>query len=164
MKNWKWYAKQFKKFPFYRITKDSYLYIDDDELTEEENAAARKAEQKKAKKRARKARRFEKKWGFAYEECWNLDNTIAKFLYPRLAHLRDNHMGSPSQLLDIDYIGGKVVDENTVHEKWDYILDTMTRGFYLYTTKEDYEMTEEEKALWKETKQLFVKYFECLWD
>lgn len=163
MKFWKWYVKQFKKFPFYRITKDSYIYIDDDELTDEENAAARKVEQKKAKKRARKARRFEKKWGFRYEECWNLGNTIAKFLYPRLAYLRDNHIGSPAAIQDIEEASGKIVDENYVHKKWNEVLDTLTRGFYLYATKEDYEMNEEEKELWKETKRLFVKYFECLW-
>lgn len=126
---WKWYAKQALKNPAYRISK-----IDD---------------------RYEKARAFKKKWGFHYEDTWNLDDTLATFLYPRLAFLRDNHYGHPTF-------------ENLEPKDWDNewirILDTMTRGFYLYSKKEDYEWTDDETKLWEETKKLFIQYYSTLWD
>ena len=108
-----------------------------------------------SKKRAKKANKFEKKHGFRLEDSWNLDNSIACFILPRLLYLRENTIGIPGTLVIELGDGGK--------EAWDEILKTMIYGFYLYITKEDYDFTEEEKEIWKRTKELFVEYFESLW-
>ena len=42
-----------------------------------------------SKKQKKKARAFYKKYGFRYEETWNLDHTLACYILPRLAYLRD---------------------------------------------------------------------------
>ena len=127
MKSWKWYAKQFLKNPFYRVTKKpDIVYTEDEDTTAEEAILANRRCKREAKKKYNKARRFEKKWGFAYEDCWCLDTAAAKFLYPRLAYLRDNHCGAPGRLV-ADY-----ATEQDAHQAWTRILDTMARGFYLY--------------------------------
>ena len=108
-----------------------------------------------SKKRLKKANKFEKKHGFRLEDCWNLDNSIACFILPRLVYLRENGVGMPANFAPEFRGGGE--------EAWDEILKTIIYGFYLYITKEDYDFTEEEKEIWKRAKELFIEYFESLW-
>lgn len=49
-------------------------------------------------------------------------------------------------------------------KEWIRILNVMTKGFYLYATKEDYEMSEEDKKIWIEAMEYFKEFFSCLWD
>ena len=145
MKSWKWYVKQYKKDPIYGREKV------------ERGKMSKKSYEKIVKDRKR-SKQFEKENGFACEEVWNLDNSIAKFIYVRLAYLRDNHAGVPGTL-DIAY--GDVDEAN---KEWIRILNVMVEGFYLYTKKESFLWNEDEKFLWKLTMQYFSEYFTSLWD
>lgn len=108
-----------------------------------------------SKKQQKEADVFEKKHGFCFEDAWNLDNSIACFILPRLVYLRKVGNGMPASFATEFGGGGE--------EAWDEILKTMIYGFYLYITKEDFDFTEEEKEIWKKTKELFIEYFESLW-
>ena len=145
MNSWKWYSKKYMKDPLYRLTNWKIERLS-------------KKDAKKIAKRVRHARQFEKEHGFAFEDCWNLDNAIAKFLYPRLAYLRDKHMGVPGTL-DAQFEHLEDADA-----EWTRILDVMTRGFYLYSLDEEYYWTEEDKELWADTLSYFTQYFSALWD
>lgn len=144
MKSWKFYAKKCLKHPVFKLSQKTLCW----------RRGMSKKKKKDDLKRIKEARAFEKKWGFAYEETWNLNDSVAKYLYPRLAYLRDHACGYPSTFIDC----------KDGAQQWAGILDVMTRGFYLYATKDDLEWTEEENALWEETMELFVKYYCDLWD
>lgn len=146
MKSWKWYVKQLKKNPPFRLGEDK------------NNWMKSKKQAKKDKKNASRARSFEKENGFAYEDCWNLNLAIAKFLYPRLAYLRDNHVGVPA-ILSTNF---ETIEE--ADEEWTKILNQMTKGFYIFASKEDYDYTEQDKALIENAKKLLIEYFSALWD
>ena len=115
-----------------------------------------------SKKRIKKANKFEKKHGFRYEDVWNLDNAIACFILPRLVQLRDIHHGVPHS-----FVKGNAFEERSIEEadkKWTETLDKIIYGFYLYITKELYEMNKEEKELFNEAISLFKEVFTSLWD
>lgn len=107
-----------------------------------------------SKKRQKKADKFEKKHGFRYEDAWNLDNSIACFILPRLIQLRDTTCGYP---------GSFVVEENGF-EKWQEILNEMIYGFYIYVVKDSLFWDDEDKKAWFRAKCWFIKYYESLWD
>lgn len=77
--------------------------------------------------------------GFDNTELWNLDNTIVRFILPRLIKFKENNHTYPSDL-----------DQNT----WNDYLDKMIKYFQDYL-KDDVENNEG----W----DLFSKYFSCLW-
>ena len=106
---------------------------------------------------------FYKENGFYFEEIWNLDIEICRFLAPRLAFLRDNHTGFPGQLckFDDDF---NVINEEEAREKWNKILDTMVDGFYLYMSKDEFDLTIDEKKTINKALKYFKKYFTALWD
>ena len=110
-----------------------------------------------SKKDEKKADKFEKKNGFRYEECWNLDSSIALFILPRLCFLRDNLNCYPGTLLS------ECSDEDEAVKYWNKILNEMIYGFYIYVSKDDYFWTDEEKMIWQRAKSWFCKYFESLW-
>lgn len=106
---------------------------------------------------------FYKKNDFYFEEVWNLDIEICRFLLPRLAFLRDNHSGVPESLCKLDE-SFNVINEEESREKWNKILDTMVSGFYLYISKEELDLTEEEKKTINKALKYLKKYFKSLWD
>lgn len=106
---------------------------------------------------------FYKENGFYFEEIWNLDIEICRFLAPRLAFLRDNHTGFPGQLCKFDD-NFNVINEEEAREKWNKILDTMVDGFYLYMSKEEFDLTIDEKKTINKALKYFKKYFTALWD
>ena len=72
---------------------------------------------------------FYKENGFYFEEIWNLDIEICRFLAPRLAFLRDNHTGFPGQLCKFDD-NFNVINEEEAREKWicqEFLYAMMTR-------------------------------------
>ena len=90
--------------------------------------------------------------GWDDRDCWSLDVTIAKFIVPRLKHLRDNKMGYPCDL--------------SSEIEWNLILDQMIEAFELaqedsYFCPENYQQQQDklDKGL-----QLFAKYYQNLWD
>lgn len=101
---------------------------------------------------------FYNKYGFYEEETWNLDYTIARFVLPRLAYLRENSHGYPSSL---------------IYQDWLDALDKMILAFeHSYKEKGcdilTFLKTEEEYIKWEKEKEegfsLFAKYFSSLWD
>lgn len=108
-----------------------------------------------SKKQKKKARAFYKKYGFRYEETWNLDHTLACYILPRLAYLRDTTHGYPNAAGNF--------------ENWQLILDKMIDAFEQIAledeisnlTQKEYE--ERERKI-KEGLVLFGAYFQSLWD
>ena len=99
------------------------------------------------------SKKFYQEHGFHYEETWNLDTEIIKFIVPRLAYLRDTTNGYPSNL------------EN--HDEWISILNTILNGFehYLVIMEGDISTLEDiGQNSFQEAAKLFTKYFCNLWD
>ena len=107
-----------------------------------------------SKKRQKKADDFEKKHGFRYEDSWNLDNSIACYILPRLVWLRDTTHGYPSEF----------VKEKDGAKEWEKILNEMIYGFYLYVSKDSALWDDDEKKIWLRAKCWFIKYYSNLWD
>lgn len=85
--------------------------------------------------------------GFDSSELWNLDGTIAKFIYPRLKAFVECSNGiRPS---DMSY------------EEWKAILNKMVKGFELISS--DRIKTDDEEELESEALKLFSEYFFNLW-
>jgi len=84
--------------------------------------------------------------GFEPTECWNLDNTIAKFITPRLKYLKEHKCGYPGNLTE---------------NEWDDIMDKMIYAFENY--KIGHIEEENEKKI-DEGVFLFAKWFRNLWD
>ncbi len=91
---------------------------------------------------------FRLRHGFNYEDCWNLDYSLAKWLLPRLKHLKANNCGYP---------WGMTIEE------WEIILGKMVVAFELIL-EDDFWLIPEEKAKVEEGLDLFRKHFHNLWD
>lgn len=124
-----------------------------------------KKEQKKEKHWLKKNAKsgFKKQNGFYAQECWDLDRNVAFYILPRLAFLAANHIGHPFAPQNEEEVHDTVLQEQAAND-WQNILDKMVEGFYLYCFKDSLKWNNEEKALWKETKKLFMENFEGLWD
>ena len=97
-----------------------------------------------------------KERGFDDRELWDLDNTIAQFILPRLKAFKPYTGSYPIGLTE---------------KKWNHILKEMIWSFELVAAGEEYppiEYTEEQRVLWRHRKQrglnLFAKYLSHLWD
>jgi len=88
--------------------------------------------------------------GFDNSEIWNLDGTIAKFIYPRLKVFLEHTQEVNSHPGDMEY------------EEWEDILKQMVLGFELISS--DRIKTDEENKLQEKTLELFSKYFFNLWN
>ena len=85
--------------------------------------------------------------GFDNSELWNLDGTIAKFIYPRLkAFLECSDGVRPSDM---------------TYEEWKAILEKMVNGFELMAS--DRIKTDDEEELENKALKLFSEYFFTLW-
>lgn len=116
------------------------------------------------KKEIKKAKKFKKKHGFRYEDSWSLDRSIALYVLPRLVQLRDKHYGFPATILENPEDSSNEELNKKANKKWNKILNKMIYGFYLYITKESFEMSEEEKVAQREGFALFKQYYSALWD
>lgn len=88
--------------------------------------------------------------GWDDSEVWSLDNTFAKFIYPRLIKLKEVTNGYPADLTE---------------KKWDKILDKMVEGFKIMADDESYyELTvgKKDKKI-TEALNLFSKHCRDLW-
>ena len=91
--------------------------------------------------------------GFIPAEFWNLDSTLAMYIYSHLCYFRDNcNVGHPG---------------NISEEKWNKILDDMITAFKLLIEKDetDYHSIES-KSRRKKIRyglRLFIKYLYDLW-
>ena len=91
--------------------------------------------------------------GFIPDEFWNLDSTLAMYIYSHLCYFRDNcNIGHPG---------------NMSEEKWNKILDDMITAFKLLIEKDetDYHSIESKNRQKKIRYglRLFIKYLYDLW-
>ena len=91
--------------------------------------------------------------GFIPAEFWNLDSTLAMYIYSHLCYFRDNcNVGHPG---------------NMSEEKWNKILDNMITAFKLLIEKDetDYHSIESKNRQKKIRYglRLFIKYLYDLW-
>lgn len=87
--------------------------------------------------------------GFDNSETWNLDGTIARFVYPRLQAFIDDVKQMQCHPADMTY------------EEWEDILDQMLKGFELMSS--DSIKTEDEEKIIDKSLDLFHDYFFSLW-
>lgn len=102
-----------------------------------------------SKERKQKSKKFFKKNGFYFEECWNLDFTIARFILPRLVHFKKIQHSTPASLSE---------------KEWNEILDKMIKAFALLTDQESLFASRKQQETIEEGLNLFAKYFQSLWD
>lgn len=100
---------------------------------------------------------FFEKWGFHYEDIWNLDFEIAYFTLVRLVHYREVSLGIPG-CLAYKYEDGKGKAEKV----WRNILDKMIRAFYLYCTV--FMPDEKQQKIIDKGFDLFREWRQSLWD
>lgn len=104
---------------------------------------------------------------FYYEECWNLDVSIAALILPRLIHFRDSYSGVPSMFIKYDE-QSNIINEKEAYDKWREVLNKMIDAFYLVAAAVNFSCEVEElKAISEridEGLQLFAKYYLSLWD
>ena len=91
--------------------------------------------------------------GFIPAEFWNLDSTLAMYIYSHLCYFRDNcNVGHPG---------------NMSEDKWNKILDDMITAFKLLREKDetDYHSIESKNRQKKIRYglRLFIKYLYDLW-
>lgn len=98
------------------------------------------------------SKKFYQEHGFHYEETWNLDTEIIKFIVPRLAYLRDTTRGYPGSL--------------NSYEEWLDILNQILDGFESYLIIMEGENLPEDLGhnKFKKAFSLFREYFNNLWD
>ena len=111
---------------------------------------------KRDDKRIKKYAKQRKQRGFDDTETWSLDQTVAKFVLPRLKRFKEVNNGFPALLKS---------------DEWDAILDKMIDGFECVLKRECWalEYTEDQKE-WKKVDKrardglrLFAKHFRELW-
>lgn len=89
-------------------------------------------------------------FGFDDTEHWNLDNSIASYIYPRLKKFREDPLGYPSDLSE---------------KEWHEILGKMMHSFEHFTSGKNFDQNaskEIEKV--QEGLNLFAKYYNSLWN
>lgn len=107
--------------------------------------------------------------GFRFEECWNLDRTLAAAILPRLIQFEETTCSTPSRLVKVAE-DGRVLNGEEAHKEWKKILNKMITSFYLILTEEydDFLLTKEVRdkkyKIIKKGLSLFSEYFLDLWD
>ena len=107
-----------------------------------------------------KANTFEEKYGFRYEETWNLDHSIACYILPRLAYLRSHTHSYPSELGVWNEDKTEIITDG--FPVWIDILDKMIAAFEIVALKEEPDWNDQ--AVIDEGLKLFAQYFRDLWD
>lgn len=87
--------------------------------------------------------------GFSDKELWNLDITIAKFIYPRLERLIDYQHGYPAEFTE---------------EEWNEVLKRMIRAFKIISSDDFWDMDVEKKCVIESGLDFFRKHYFSLWD
>lgn len=113
-------------------------------------------------KQKEQIKKFIDKNGFSSAECWNLSETIARFILPRLIHLKKIHHG----LFWKDPFDKK--NNSTLSEKeTDEVYNKMIKVFEYAAFKQNLDYSAPDKKEldgYKEGLELFAKYFFELWD
>lgn len=103
---------------------------------------------------------------FHYEECWDLNHSIACFILPRLIHFRKVHAGVPSDFFEFDE-NMQIINQKK-GEKWNKALDYMIEAFYRIVYVDDLSLEKEDREVnqyyIKKGLKLFCKHYQSLWD
>lgn len=92
-------------------------------------------------------------YGFDTSETWDLDYSLARWLYPRLVHLQKNSNSYPPRI--------------ETHEEWLEILKEISDGIEAYLLFEDNGVFEEYNVVmdgYRRSLQLIAEYIGDLWD
>ena len=111
---------------------------------------------------------FYKENGFHYEDTWNLDRTIIKFILPRLAYFRDNHDGVPNDIfIEMEVDMDKTIS-NERHDEADKLwidkINKILYGFEVYLVRDWCDWDIEDKKSIEDAWELFKKYFGSFWN
>lgn len=137
------------KFVLKERRKDNKVLFRDDD----ENHTLRKENNK-----------FVRKWGFSYNDMWDLDAEIARFILPRLAYFRAHNDSFPGIFVkETDDEEENRKQSEAAEQKWDRILETICDGLHLYLEKGFQWFNKEEEERWATAKQYLFEYFEYLW-
>lgn len=119
-----------------------------------------------SKKDRRKRNAFQKKYGFSYEEAWNLDTELAFYLLPRIAYLKKHKHGMPTKLCKIDHTTGEITNYDEALAQWDLILKTIIKGLHYHLEETVYLklLSAKKQKTWTLAKQYLAEYYDDLWD
>lgn len=103
------------------------------------------------------------------KDLWNLDETLRHVIKPALIKLREEKFGSPR--VDNEDVPENLwnhsadpLKDDTVHERWDWVLDEMIYAFsYDYSNDDDYFTEPAVANRIKNGYRLFGKYYQALW-
>lgn len=114
---------------------------------------------------------FYKENGFHYEDTWNLDRTIIKFILPRLAYFRDNHDGIPNEMyveMELDTTNFTSEDwarhDENADKLWTDKINKILYGFEVYLVRDWCDWDIEDKKSIEDAWELFRKYFSYFWN
>ena len=117
-----------------------------------------------------KSKNFYKENGFHYEDIWNLDRTIIKFILPRLAYFRDNHDSVPQPIFEMmkmalsdEQINSGKYDKEA-EDCWCEKITEILNGFEAYLVRDEFEWTQEDKVAIEKAWNNFRKYFKYFWN
>lgn len=119
-------------------------------------------------KRFNESMEFYHKNHFHYEECWNLDTSVAAFVLPRLIYFKSTASSIPNDFIEYDD-NIQPINTEEASNKWSKVLDDMIEAFYRYLFIDSLEIDDtkeraiNEKIINRGIK-LFAKYFQSLWD
>jgi hypothetical protein len=108
---------------------------------------------------------FYKKWGFHYEDLWNLDAESAYYLAVRLTLYRDSQSGLPTTILShygANWETRTAEQERKASKAWRTILNKMILGFYLYASV--FNPDDKQEKIINKAYKLFAEWHESLWD
>ena len=106
---------------------------------------------------------FVKRWGFSYNDIWDLDKAIVMFILPRMAYYREHCTGYPTCIAEVAEDGFTVLSEKEAAENWNHILDAICEGLHCYLEK-DFGESEEKREKWNLAKKYLFDYFEAFWN
>jgi len=112
------------------------------------------------------------KYGFNIEETWNLDDTITKFIYPRLKYLFNESYGGHPAMLDIEFCNEHNLNQYNLDEVdnmmdiWSQIKSQILYGFdMMYKQNKTFEtLTKEQHVEVQESLRLFALFYTNLWS
>lgn len=111
--------------------------------------------------------------GFDNPEWIDLDVSIARFLVPRLKHLKDHgNKAYPIELwVTFRKEAGEDKSDELLEDHWNTVLEKMIEGFEEVIIQQNYDSVETTNEEWEESEKkidraliLFCKYYNEFWD
>jgi len=106
------------------------------------------------------------KWGFNPKDIWSLDDSLSRWIIPRLKRLKETKQGCPMiDGFDHVYKNNDATDEEwqEVYDGWDDIMDKMILAFELVVKDDTRVLGKGEDKKIEEGLKLFARYFRNLW-